>query len=136
MADADNGAVWATVARETFEYSIVPWAGRSYAEWVRAWSRVHPRDPRGLVQVPEDVFQAYQHRSPGERLSRGTASELGYPSVPGEQELERVRRELKAALGRCDWDHASELDAQLRELQERVAAIRVTALRPSSLSGV
>jgi hypothetical protein len=136
VTDTDNGAVWATVARETFEYSIVPWASRRFAEWVRAWSRVHPKDPRGLVQVPEDVFLAYQRRAPGERLSRQTAQELGYPSVPGEQELDRVRRELKAALGRCDWDEASELDKQLRELQERVAAIRVTALRPSSVPGI
>ena len=46
----------ATVARETLEYSVIPWAGRKYEEWVRAWARRHPRDPRGLVQLPQAVY--------------------------------------------------------------------------------
>ncbi len=124
----------ATVARETFEFSIVTWAGRKYEEWVRAWARVHPRDP-GLVQLPQDIFQAFQHRTPGERLTRAQAEALGYPRVPGEQELARMRRELHDALGRCDWDRAHDLDAQVRELQERVAVTRVSALRPHSAIG-
>lgn len=133
MPTADG--VWATVARETFEFSIVPWAGRGYAEWVRAWSRSHPGDPRGLVQVPSDIFEAYEQRGSGERLSRKTATHLGYPVVPGDRELDRVRRELKAALGRCDWDEARELDGELRDLQESVARMRVTALRPRRVGG-
>jgi hypothetical protein len=122
----------ATVARETFEYNIVPWAGRKYEEWVRAWARKHPRDPTGLVQLPASIFRAYQHRTPGQRLKREEVGALGYPSVPGDQELIRVRKELHEALGRCDWERAHDLDAQLRELQERVAAMRVTALRARS----
>lgn len=133
MADSDKDTPWATVARETFEYSVIPWASRQYAEWVRAWSRLHPADPRGLVQVPEAIYHAFQERTPGLRLSRKTAEALGYPSVPGERELERVRKELKDALARCDWDQAHDLDGELRDLQERVAAMRVTALRPRAL---
>jgi hypothetical protein len=86
-----------------------------------------------MVQVPEEVYQAYLRHTPGARLSRTQAEALGYPSVPGERELERVRKDLKEALGRCDWDQAHDLDHELRELQERVAAMRVTALRPSAI---
>jgi hypothetical protein len=135
MAEAETGESWATIARETFEYNVVPWAGRPYAEWVRAWARAHPRDPRGTVQLPTRMYQAFQQRTPGERMSRKVAAALGYPSVPGEQELARVRKELHEALGRCDWDQAHDLDSQLRDLQERVAAMRVTALKPRTALG-
>jgi hypothetical protein len=121
------------VARETFDHSLVPWAGRKYAEWLRAWARPHPGDPRGLIQVPDDVYRAFQQRVPGQRLSRQTIESLGYPSVPGERELERVRKELHEALLHCDWDQAHDLDEQLRDLQDRVAAMRVTALKPRAL---
>ena len=130
----DSDGELSTLARETFEYSIVPWAGRKYEKWVRAWARRHPRDPNGLVQVPTSMFKAFQARSAGQRLTRQQAETLGYPRVPGEQELTRVRKELKEALGRCDWDRAHDLDAQLRDLQERVAAMRVSALRSHSLA--
>ena len=125
----DSAANWGTLARETFEYSVVPWAGRPYATWVRAWSRPHPRDPHGLVQLPKEIYEAFQNRVSGERLSRHQAESLGYPRVPGEQELARVRQELHEALLHCDWDHAHDLDAQLRDLQERVAETRMAVLR-------
>ncbi|HET6315455.1 MAG TPA: hypothetical protein VFG86_03275 [Chloroflexota bacterium] len=123
---------WATVARETFEYNMIPWAGRRYAQWLRAWSRPHPGDPSGLTQVPAQMFALFQKRVPQQRLSRKEAEELGYPGVPGERELDEVRRELHEALGRCDWEHAHDLDMKLRELQERVAEMRMTALRPAT----
>jgi len=127
----DSDAELATVARETFEFSIVTWAGRKYEQWVRAWSPRHPRDP-GLVQVPESIYRAFQQRVPGQRLNRKEAEALGYPKVPGEKDLARVRQELHEALGRSDWARAHDLDAELRELQQRVAATRMTALRPHS----
>jgi hypothetical protein len=127
-----EGTELSTVARETFEYGIVTWAGRKYEEWVRSWAQPHPRDPRGLIQLPTTLYEAWQQRQPGQRLTAKEAQALGYPRVPGEQELARVRRELHEALGRCDWDRAHDLDAELRELQTRVAAMRVTALRPHS----
>jgi hypothetical protein len=130
-----EGTELSTIARETFEYSVVTWAGRKYEEWIRAWARPHPVDPRGLVQLPRSIYTAFQQRAPGERLSRDQAEALGYPRVPGEQELARVRKELHDALGRCDWDRAHDLDAELRDLQTRVAAMRVTALRPHSAVG-
>jgi len=130
LADSsDSNAGWSSVARETFEYNLVPWAGRKYAEWMRAWARPHPGDPRGLVQVPEDVYRAFQQRTPGQRLSRQTVESLGYPRVPGERELDRVRKELHDALLHADWDQAHDLDERLRDLQDRVAAMRVTALK-------
>jgi hypothetical protein len=136
MADAEpRGPVWATVARETFEYGVIPWAGRTYEGWVRAWSRAHPRDPVGLRQLPKDIFDAFQLRPIGQRLAKKEAEALGYPSVPGERDLDRVRRELHAALGRGDWEEAHDLDAELRELQDRVAATRVTALKSKPLRG-
>jgi hypothetical protein len=131
----DSGPELATVARETFEYNIIPWVGRKYEEWLRAWSFPHPRDPTGLVQVPEPIFKAFQHRVPGQRLTRDQAEELGYPRVPGEQELIRVRKELHDALGRSDWDRAQRLDGELRRLQEQVAARRISALKSRSLAG-
>ena len=121
------------MARETFEYNLVPWAGRNYAGWLRAWARPHPGDPRGLVQVPTDIYHAFQQRTPGQRLSRQTIEGLGYPSVPGERELDRVKKELHEALLHGDWDQAHDLDEQLRDLQERVAAMRDTALKPRAL---
>ena len=127
MQETDQGGL-ATVARETFEHGLVPWAGKTYAAWVRGWTLAHPVDPVGLVQLPSGIYRAYQERTPGVRLSRQTAEQLGYPHVPGEQDLDRVRRELHEALARCDWDEAHDLDSQLRELQEQVAG-RVTALR-------
>jgi hypothetical protein len=126
MQDSDS-TEFATVARETLEFSLVPWAGRKYEEWVRAWSRKHPRDPAGLVQVPTTIYRAFQQRTPGQRLTKQQAQALGYPSVPGEQELARVRKELHEALSRSDWEHAHDLDAEVRELQERVAAMRLAA---------
>ena len=38
------------MARETFEYGIVTWAGRKYEEWVRAWA-ARTLDSRGLIQL-------------------------------------------------------------------------------------
>jgi hypothetical protein len=78
------------------------------------------------------MFALFQKRVPQQRLSRKEAEELGYPGVPGERELDEVRRELHEALGRCDWEHAHDLDMKLRELQERVAEMRMTALRPAT----
>jgi hypothetical protein len=125
----DDGDL-ATVARETFEYGIVTWAGRKYEEWVRAWARPHPLDSRGLVQLPTIIYEAFKQRPSGQRLTSKEAAALGYPRVPGERELARVRKELHEALGRCDWDRAHDLDAELRDLETRVAATRLTALRP------
>ena len=79
------------------------------------------------------MYRAYQQRTPGQRLSRQEAAGLGYPRVPGESELTRVRKELHEALLRCDWDEAHDLDNELRDLQERVATMRMTALKRSAI---
>ena len=81
MPETDLGT-WATVARETFEYNVVPWAGRRYAEWVRAWSRPAANDPTGLIQLPQAMYEAFQHRVPGQRLSRQTADDWATRACP------------------------------------------------------
>jgi hypothetical protein len=131
----DGDGELATIAREQFEYGVIVWAGRKYEDWVRAWARPDPRDSRGLVQLPTDMYRAFQQRTFGQRLNQRQAEALGYPGVPGERELARVRKELHEALGRCDWDRAHDLDAELRELETRVAAERLTALHPRSAVG-
>jgi hypothetical protein len=108
------------VARETYEYSMVPWVGRKHASWLGGWMRAHPTDPRGLVLVPEAIYKLFQQRSFGQQISRSQLEQLGYPRVPGEDELSRVRRELHQALAHCEWDRARDLDRRLRELQEQV----------------
>ena len=135
MQDSSDANELASVARETFEYGMVPWVGRKHEGWLRTWALKHPRDPVGLVQVPAPVYRAFQQRMPGQRLTRQEAEALGYPKVPGEQDLVRVRKELHDALGRGDWDRARELDDDLRVRQERVAEIRLLALKSRSLSG-
>ena len=128
MQDTEPGAQ-ASVAQETLEYSLVPWAGRTFEPWLRGWTLRHPVDPVGMVQLPLPIWKAYQARTPGARLTRRQADELGYPNVPGERELDAVRRELHDALGRCDWDRAHDLDQQLRALQDQVATRRLGVRR-------
>ena len=115
----ENGE-WVPVARETFEYSMVPWVGRKHASWLLGWTRPHPTDPKGLVLVPEAVYKLFQQRSVGQQITRDQLQELGYPRVPGEDELAQVRRALHHALAHCEWDRARDLDRRLRELQEQV----------------
>jgi len=90
----DSDGDLATVARETFEYGIVTWAGRNYEEWVRAWARPPPLDPRGLVQVPPIIYDAFKQRAPGQRLNSKQAAALGYR----ERRLDRCHRRHHKAL--------------------------------------
>ena len=75
-------AGWVAIARDTFEYSMRPWVGRRYEEWLRDSRWAHPVDPRGQVLVPSriyDVFKKRRHCTPA------TAKELaaaGYPKLP------------------------------------------------------
>ena len=121
---------WVPVARETLEYSMVPWVGHRYVPWLRGWSRPHPTDPHGLVLVPEPLYKAFQQRTVGQRITREQLQALGYPRVPGEDELAEVRRSLHQALAHCEWERARELDRRLRELQEEVSD-RHTQLKPA-----
>ena len=82
MQQPESGE-WATIAHETFEFGVVPWAGRPFANWVRTWSRAFPGEPRGQSQGPEKIYSAFLHRTPGQRLTLRTAQGLGYPGDPG-----------------------------------------------------
>jgi hypothetical protein len=86
---------WVTVARETFEPSLVPWLGCTYAPWLRACARPHPADPRGQVPVPERVAAAKEAlrkgRVPAQRQA-GPDRRCGLSR--------RCRRELALGRGR------------------------------------
>jgi hypothetical protein len=118
---------WVPVAMVTFEHSMIPWVGRKYAAWLRGWTRPHPTDPKGQVLVPEAIYKLFQQRAVGQQITRAQLESLGYPRVPGQDELAQVRRALHQALAHCEWDRARELDRRLRELQEQVTD-RQTAL--------
>ena len=77
--DAANG--WVRVARETFERSMVPWVGRKYEPWLRAWARPHPVDP-GQVLIPGQVYRVYAAHRLTEPATRWQLDEMGYPALP------------------------------------------------------
>jgi hypothetical protein len=125
MTIADIATGWEAVARETFEYNMVPWMGLQYEPWLRAWARPHPGDPRGQVLVPERLYQVFKTgHVPFQRVTPQQLAAAGYPEVPGERELEIVRQELRQALLRGEWLRIPSLHAEIEELEEQVAATR------------
>ena len=117
MTDTAGANGWTGVARETFERSIVPWVGRKYEGWLRAWARPHPVDP-GQMLVPERVYRVSRSRGAVQPLSRWQLDAVGYP-------------ELRAA----DQDHrptppaASQTGAQTRA---QTWAAATNGARPAS----
>jgi hypothetical protein len=75
----DDG--WVAVARETFERSMLPWMGRKYEPWLRAWARPHPVDP-GQVLVADSVYRVYAARPALEPLAQWQLKAMGYPRLP------------------------------------------------------
>jgi hypothetical protein len=103
MTIADAATGWVAVARETFEYNMVPWMGRQYEPWLRAWARPHPVDLRGQVLVPERIYRAFKEgHVPFQRVNAQQLAAAGYPEVPGERELDLARRELRQAVLRAN----------------------------------
>jgi hypothetical protein len=125
MTIADAATGWVAVARETFEYNMVPWMGRHYEPWLRAWARPHPVDLRGQVLVPERLYRVFKNgHVPFQPVTPQQLAAAGYPAVPGERELELARRELRQAAMRGEWQRIPSLHAEIEELEERVAATR------------
>src|ERR1700737_2662695 len=84
---------WVPVAREVFEYEMVPWVGREYAAWLRTAARPHPADRHRLVLVPERIFRVFQARQPGQRVTAVQLEAMQYPRLPDEDELDAARLE-------------------------------------------
>jgi hypothetical protein len=84
MGQTDAADRWVPVARETFEYNMIPWVGRRHAPWLRAWARPHPVDPRGLVLVPERIYRVFSQRALMEPVTRQQLAAMGYPRLPAE----------------------------------------------------
>jgi hypothetical protein len=125
MTTGNSAADWVAVARETFEYNMVPWMGWPYEPWLRAWARPHPIDPRGQVLVPERLYRVFKSQHvPFERVSPQQLTAAGYPEVPGERELEAARRELRHAVAHGEWQRIASLHREIEELEQQVAATR------------
>ena len=86
-------AGWVPVARETFEYNLVPWCGRLDAPWLRACAREHPVDPRSQVLIPERIYRALTNgHHIGERVSQRQLRQMGYPQIAETKEALRHGR--------------------------------------------
>jgi hypothetical protein len=132
MTIADAATGWVAVARETFEYNMLPWMGRQYEPWLRAWARPHPLDPHRQVLVPERLYGVFKNgHVPFQRVTPQQLAAAGYPEVPGERELEFARRELRQAVLRGEWQCIPSLHSEIEELEEQVAATRQMLRRRS-----
>jgi hypothetical protein len=125
MTIGDTATGWVAVARETFEYNMVPWMGRQYEPWLRAWARPHPVDPHGQLLLPERLYRVFKNgHVPFQRVTPQQVAAAGYPEVPGERELEFARHELRQAVARGEWQRISSIHAEIEELEKQVAATR------------
>jgi hypothetical protein len=115
-------AGWVAVARETFEYTMRPWMGRTYEAWLRACTRPHPIDPRGQVLVPDHLYQVLARRPIYGRVTPAELAAAGYPALPAEAELETARRELRQAIACGERARIPGLSAAVRDQEERVTA--------------
>jgi DNA repair ATPase RecN len=120
-ASALNGV---PVAREVFEYEMVPWIGREYAAWLRTAARPHSADPHRLVLIPERIYKVFQMRKPGERVTQAQLEAMQYPRLPDEDELEAARLEQRLAALTGDTRHVRELHQKVEALEDQVAVAR------------
>src|SRR3981081_2974754 len=86
---------WVPVAREVFEYEMVPGVGREYAAWLRTAARPHPADRHRLVLVPERIYRVFQERQPGSHVTRAQLQTMQFPRLPDEDELDAARIEQR-----------------------------------------
>jgi len=112
------------VAREVFEYQMIPWIGRHYAAWLRTAARPHPADPHRLVLVPERVYQVFEERRPGETVTRDQLAAMHYPRLPDEDDLEDAYRDQRLAAEAGDTRRVNELHQQIEMLVLQVEAAR------------
>jgi len=112
------------VAREVFEYQMIPWIGRDYAAWLRTVARPHPADSHRLVLVPERVYQVFKQRRPGETVTRAQLEAMRYPRLPDEDDLDHAYRDQRLAAEAGDTRRVNELHQQIETLELQVEAAR------------
>ena len=117
------------VAREVFEYEMVPWVGREYAAWLRTAARPHPADPHRLVLIPGRIYRVFQQRQPGSHLTPAQLEAMQYPRLPDEDELEAAQREQRLVALTGDSGRVSEVHARIEALEEQVTAARLALER-------
>jgi hypothetical protein len=110
------------VAREVFEYEMIPSVGREYAAWLRTSARPHPRDEHRLVLVPDRIYRVFQDRKPGERATREQIEAMGYPRLPDEEELEAAYQEQRLAASSGDAQRLSKVHEKIEALENQVQA--------------
>ncbi len=116
---------WVPIARETFEEGIVPWIGQKYVAWLRACTRAHPVDPEGQVLVPERVYRAFTGTHTGsERATDQQLSQMRYPRLSAEDELDELRDALHAAEYRADMAEVATLGNRIEILQEQTTEVK------------
>ena len=115
---------WVPVAREVFEYEMVPWVGREYAAWLRTAARPHAADPHRLVLVPERIYGVFQQRQPGSHVTQAQLQTMQYPRLPDEDELDAARIEQRLVALSGDSGRVSEIHARIEALEEQVTAAR------------
>jgi hypothetical protein len=115
---------WVPVAREVFEYEMVPWVGREYAAWLRTAARPHAADPHRLVLVPERIYGVFQQRQPGSHVTPAQLQTMQYPRLPDEDELDAARIEQRLVALAGDSGRVSEVHARIEALEEQVTDAR------------
>jgi hypothetical protein len=112
------------VAREVFEYQMIPWVGPEYAAWLRTSARPHPADEHRVVLVPERIYRVFQERQPGERLTPAQLDAMRFPRLPDEDELEAAYVEQRVAAHTGDKRRLTELHQNIEQLQQRLESAR------------
>ena len=112
------------VARELFEYEMVPWIGREYAAWLRTSARPHPADEHRLVLIPERIARVFEQRHPGEHATTADLEVMKYPRLPDEDELDAARTAQRLAALAGDTRRVSELHQQIEALEHQLTAAR------------
>src|SRR3981081_1096039 len=108
----DSAPRWVPVAREVFEYEMVPWIGPEYAAWLRTTARPHSADRHRLVLVPERIFRVFQARQPGQRVTAAQLKAMQSPRLPDEDELDAARIEQRLVALTGDSGPLSEIHAR------------------------
>jgi hypothetical protein len=108
------------VAREVFEYEMIPWIGQAYAAWLRTSARPHPADAHRLVLVPERIYRVFQERQPGEPVTPAQLEAMRYPRLPDEDELEAAYLDQRLAMQTGDTRAVSELHQKIEQLHEQL----------------
>ena len=79
MTSAGIPSQWTAVARETFEFNLVPWMGRAAEPWLRATVQPHPLDPVGQVLIPDRIYEVFKaERVPLMPVTRRQLAAVGF----------------------------------------------------------